>query len=1073
MRINHVKGWRRMDLLKLDKILKGRWVTPLDKKNLPIVEHKTIYTSGIKKNTLFIAMDHETWAVGSGNKGSIYDNWIDTHLKLAPYQKNISVLIVQRKIEELAHIPQFMTENTYDALVKLSKYQRAQFTGTLIGVTGTVGKSSTQSFLTTLLSSCSSVALNEKNNNSRTGVRSGLMNLENNDYAVMEVAISALWYGKEGVSKEIAPDIAVFTQIGVGQAGTTVEKTARLKARLAKYLSKRGFAVVNRDMAAFDLLEHEINQYGKKIITYGRSKDSDHQLTEIKETKEGLWQIVIQDNLRKFKHTLCINHFDEGFVSNVLCAASVLTELGMQMEDFQDIFSSFTLGKSVLEEIPLVWEKETSLLIDDTYNAEELSMINAFRFAKKRMANVSGKKIAVLGRIVNLRNLSEEVHRSLVPHIVEAGFDSVITYGEEAQVIQQHLPLHLRGGHFTSLERCSRFVLHLLEHDSFILLKGSRRNSDIHKLRNLFVNNLDYYRSNSDGFDVALSTNLQYESCVYSKRGLGNLLVYLCTLEKLSAQKISLADKVTIGRNPQANNRAVNSVGLKQGDQYSVMELLQWAVSLNAPDALLALAEYVFGSNAKALAGLKKKSADLGLNPRAVKNISGRKCRDAQRTYLKDLQIIGNEFLRLPRSFIASLKNRRVILPNGALRMGIGREDVTGESFASIIWGDNESHGMIFKLVKGELVCGVCVNSVDYSNAITGINLAIHHPKKDILSNIKEVDLTDPEINIIGDTYFGEFYRAREMLEEKGYAHSFKNVKKVFNKEAFNILNYEAVFSKNLEYWLTRYKKFHLFSDEKETLKEFKNLGVDLALMGNNHANDFGKKDLKRTVQQLEKNDITTLGVDETIPKITILRDKKFKLAVFNGYWYRPQYDIDFTFYSKGEQFGVNLLPGIMCEQIKMLKKKDPEMKVLVIAHWGADFSNNIVRQRRLSEELALAGADMIVSSGAHLILPVEKMGGQLTFYGIGNGVFNSVGDTILKEKMIFGYILKLHISDRKLRIYPIYNYNRDTYYQPTFVDEEQIQRIVAYNEPENILTKENLKKEDQYYFELELPNLF
>lgn len=1062
-----------MNILDIEKNLDGEWVVPFNKQELPIIEHATIYSNDVRPNTLFIAMDHDTWAVGSGNKGSIYDNWTDTHTKIPRFKKNISALIVQRKIEELSDIPQFVTENTYDALVALSKNQRANFNGKLLAITGTVGKSSTQGFLKKLLSLKANVAINGKNNNSRTGIRNGFLNLADNNFAIAEVAISSLWHGEEGISKEICPDIAVITQIGVGQAGTSAEKTAKLKARLAKYVPATGKVIVNRDIRNFDLLKSELNQYKKKIVTYGNNAKADYTISELTEKDDGSWKMtVFQKDANKIID-LNVANSDEGFISNILCSIAVLAELGENIEDYQEVFQSLKLGGSVLEEIPIEFSNGKYLLVDDTHNAEELSMINAFKYAKKNVKKYSGKKIAVLGRIVNLRGLSEEVHKSLIPYIVDAGFDQVITYGEEAEVIQKYLPLEMRGGHFNSLERCTKTIIHTVDDDAFVLLKGSRRDSNIHLLRNELIKNTNYYKGNFHLFDAVTSTNIEYDSSVYSRRGLGNVLTILVALERLSLRENYLEEKVKIGISSHNSNKTIHSVGLQQGKEYPLKDILEWAVSLDAPDAILALAEHLFKGNAKALEGLKKRSSKLKLSPLAVRNITGRRCKLEQRTYLKDLQILGNEFLKIPRSFLSLLRNQRVTTPKGSIRMCRSKEDMTGESFASFIWGDNDSHGIVFKLVEGDLISIAGINGVNYSNTITGINLAYKDMQNSLLGNVKEIDIDNEEINILGDTYFGEFYKAREMLATKGYDHSFKNVKKVFDYDAFNILNFEAVFAEKSNYWMARYKKYHLFANEEGTIQEFKNLGVDLALLANNHANDFGKKNLDETINAFKQENIHTLGADFDIPEIIILKHScGKKIAIFNGYWYQPNYDMKYNFYSKGEQLGVNLLPGIMCQQIRALKKKYPEIKIMVIAHWGADFSNNISEQRRVSEELVWSGADLIISSGAHILLPVEKVFDKFIFYGIGNGVFNSVGDAHLKEKMIYGYVMKINIVDPKIKIYPIYNFNRETNFQPTFVSDEQMTAILEFNETENVLNEHNLKKDSHYYFELSLKKM-
>jgi UDP-N-acetylmuramyl pentapeptide synthase len=115
-------------------------------------------------------------------------------------------------------------------------------------------------------------------------------------------------------------------------------------------------------------------------------------------------------------------------------------------------------------------------VIDDSWNAETISMLNAFSVLKA--TSTKGRKIAVLGRIVHLGDMAEELHASLAEPLLDTGTVLVVTHGEEMKFLRKHLPERLLGPHFDKAPDVYAWLERHLASGDLVLLKGSRRDSD-------------------------------------------------------------------------------------------------------------------------------------------------------------------------------------------------------------------------------------------------------------------------------------------------------------------------------------------------------------------------------------------------------------------------------------------------------------------------------------------------------------------------------------------------------------------------------------------------------------------
>jgi UDP-N-acetylmuramyl pentapeptide synthase len=121
------------------------------------------------------------------------------------------------------------------------------------------------------------------------------------------------------------------------------------------------------------------------------------------------------------------------------------------------------------------------MLIDDSWNAEVMSMRNAMEFVRtyRRPDNAPvTRKIGVLGRIVNLDREAEAMHRSLAAPLLASGIQHLVTHGEEMRWLREEVPAELLGPHFEDAAQLTGYLGDFLRDGDLVLVKGDRDRSD-------------------------------------------------------------------------------------------------------------------------------------------------------------------------------------------------------------------------------------------------------------------------------------------------------------------------------------------------------------------------------------------------------------------------------------------------------------------------------------------------------------------------------------------------------------------------------------------------------------------
>ena len=358
-------------------------------------------------------------------------------------------------------------EDSLEALYKIAEYKRSLYNIPVIGVTGSVGKTSTKDIIASVVSQKYKTLKTEGNNNNNIGLPFTILKLKDHEAAVIEMGMN---HFKEIslLTKIAKPTIAVITNIGTSHIGNLGSRENILKAKLEILEGmEKPLLVLNNDN---DLLHkyYEENKEKIEIKTYGIENQSDIMAENIiSKESSSTFTCKMNDNNIQINIPVGGNHF----VLNGLCACQIGKLLDIDNEKIKCGIEEFKLTNKRMDIIKL---ENGATIINDSYNASYESMAASLKY----LASLENKrKIAVLGDMFELGDYSEELHKKVGQEVAKNKIDILICAGENAKHIYDEA---IKGGidpekahYFKEKEDIIEFVKPLINSQDVILFKAS------------------------------------------------------------------------------------------------------------------------------------------------------------------------------------------------------------------------------------------------------------------------------------------------------------------------------------------------------------------------------------------------------------------------------------------------------------------------------------------------------------------------------------------------------------------------------------------------------------------------
>lgn len=386
------------------------------------------------------------------------------------FEKGALAVLVERAPE--VEGPYILVESTLLAIKKIAAFYRTQLTIPVVGITGSVGKTSTKEMIATVLEQKFSVLKTAGNFNNELGLPLTMFRIQpSHEVAVLEMGISD--FGEmDRLATMDCPDYMVITNVGYCHLEFLGDRDGVLKAKTEcfAHMTGKGYAILNGDD---DKLITKTEAAGKTSLFYG--------VGEASETKDIKKQVYATDveNLG-FEGMTCTIHTPEGSfdakiaipgehnVHNALAATAVGLALGMKLDEIQ---AGISAARTIAGRTNFL-QANGMIVIDDCYNANPVSMKSSLAV----LAHAKGRSIAVLGDMGELGADEAALHAEVGASVGENKIHALFAAGELAEnyakaAIEANPDCDVR--YFKTREEMTEALLAYVKPGDSILVKAS------------------------------------------------------------------------------------------------------------------------------------------------------------------------------------------------------------------------------------------------------------------------------------------------------------------------------------------------------------------------------------------------------------------------------------------------------------------------------------------------------------------------------------------------------------------------------------------------------------------------
>lgn len=393
---------------------------------------------------------------------------------LSAYENGLRATFYERKevpSDFPADLAVLKVENNVKALQKLGMVTREKFSMPIIGITGSVGKTTTKEMVAAALSEGKNVLKTDGNMNSQVSLPQMMMRIEpEHEIGVIEMGMSR-FHEMEKLVPVSKPETVIMTNIGVSHIGNlhSKENILKEKLRITDFMKPGGLLLVNGDDDLLSQLKSgytgDLYEETKKILpalnikTYGTGENADYRAENIKLSAESAEFTV--NGKKVVLHAGGIHN-----VLNALCAIGAADRYGVDFETAVSGLAKYRPAKMRGE----LKNAGGIIIMDDTYNASPDSV----KASLDIFAAVGAKRhAAILADILELGDVSDEVHSNIGKSLKKYGITQLIAVGEAAGHIYNNAEVAEK--YFVkSKEEALELAVKLLKPDDAVLVKGSR-----------------------------------------------------------------------------------------------------------------------------------------------------------------------------------------------------------------------------------------------------------------------------------------------------------------------------------------------------------------------------------------------------------------------------------------------------------------------------------------------------------------------------------------------------------------------------------------------------------------------
>lgn len=362
-----------------------------------------------------------------------------------------------------------LVDDTQLALERLGSAGRARSRARVAGITGSVGKTGSKEALRHVLARQAPTHASAASHNNQWGVPLSLARLpEAATYAVFEIGMNHAGEIR-ALTAQVRPHVALITAIAPAHLEffSSIEAIADAKSEIFESLEPGGVAVLNRDSEHFARMAQHARRAGvARIVGFGRHAEADWRLDDLRLFPE-CSEIVLHHGTSRLAYRLGVA--GEHVAMNSLGVLAVADALGADIVHAARSLADLRPPAGRGQRCRLAVPGGDALLIDESYNANPASM----RAALAVLGQAPGRRLAVLGDMLELGEQARPLHAALAQSVESARVDLVFTCGPNMARLHNALPASRRGAHATDSAALAPAVVEALRPGDVLLVKGS------------------------------------------------------------------------------------------------------------------------------------------------------------------------------------------------------------------------------------------------------------------------------------------------------------------------------------------------------------------------------------------------------------------------------------------------------------------------------------------------------------------------------------------------------------------------------------------------------------------------
>ncbi len=387
--------------------------------------------------------------------------------------KGAAAALVSRDIAGVASDKLVKVRDVLAALESLGRVRRAEVNARVAAVTGSVGKTSTKEALRHLLELQGRTHASAASYNNLWGVPLSLARMpRDTQYGIFEIGMNHVGEITPLVA-QARPHVAIVTMVAAVHLEhfDSVAGIADAKGEIFSGLEPNGVAVINGDIEwTGRLKEHAAKAKPSRILTYGRAPSCDVRLTDVRLDEEGS-DVAVTLFGKPMRYR--VGAAGEHWALNSLGVLAVIASMGADAERAAVDFASLSAlaGRGARQRIAS--GKGAFDLIDESYNANPLSMAVSIATLGRTKPGPGGRRIAVLGDMLELGPTAGELHAGLAKPLSEHGIDLVFASGPLMNHLWAAIAERQRGGYAGASSEIARAVADTVRAGDVVMVKGS------------------------------------------------------------------------------------------------------------------------------------------------------------------------------------------------------------------------------------------------------------------------------------------------------------------------------------------------------------------------------------------------------------------------------------------------------------------------------------------------------------------------------------------------------------------------------------------------------------------------